>query len=139
MGGEEEDVETYALPAEFWGRTGNEARPGYRYRDNDASAGPIKKVVLGRGKMTITAKGDGVYELAGAPQQAMALRLELGTGISFCASAPARSPAEKFDSTRKFDAEKNSPAPVACPPIPGTSSYGSASAAFLAGSPSLRH
>ena len=129
--GEESDVATYTLPAALWTRTGNESKPGYRYRDGAGTEGPITKVVLGRGRLVIAGKGEGIYELAGAPQEEMALRLELGAETAFCTAAPARSPAIKFDSTRKFDAEKNSPQPASCPPIPGSTPYGSASAAFL--------
>ena len=131
VGGEESDVATYALPASLWTRTGKESNPGYRYRDSANIAGPITKIVLGRGRLVIVGKGEGIYELAGAPQEQMALRLELGTDTTFCTAAPARFPAIKFDSTRTFDAEKNLPPPALCPAIPGSSPYGAASAAFV--------
>ena len=137
--GEESDVATYTLPASLWTQTGNESKPGYRYRDSAGSAGPITKIVLGRGRLVIAGKGEGVYALAAAPQEEMALRLQLGAETSFCTAAPARSPAIKFDSTRKFDAEKNLPPPTICPPMPGSSPYGSASVAFIEAPATLLH
>jgi hypothetical protein len=118
VGGTPDEVSTYVLPAGLWSQTGNVALPGYKYLDRQATQGPIKKIRLARGRLIVTGKGDGIYELAGATQGEMALRLQLGTGIEFCASAPARSPASKFDSTRKFLGEKDVPPPAECPPVP---------------------
>jgi hypothetical protein len=58
----------------------------------------------------------------------MALRLTVGTDTQFCAAAPAKSPTTTNDTTKRFVAVRNTPAPVACPPVPGS---GSASKAFL--------
>lgn len=135
--GTPDDVYTYDLPASLWSQTGNAALPGYKYKDSQATEGPIKKVRLAKGKLVVTGKGDGIYGLPGAPQEEMAIRLQLGSGIEFCAAAPARSPASKFDSTRKFDGEKHTPAPAGCPPVPQEPGYGSASKAFVVRSAGL--
>ena len=45
-----------------------------------------------------------------------------------CAAAPAKFPPSTNDTTRKFVGNRNQPAPVVCPPVPGG---GSASLAFL--------
>ncbi len=137
VGGSPDDVYTYVLPAGLWSQSGNVLLPGYKYKDSKATQGPIKKVRLAKGRLTIVGKGDGIYELAGAPQEDLAIRLKLGTGIELCATAPARSPASKYDSTRRFEGEKDSPPPAACPPIPQEPSYGSASKAFVVRSQSL--
>lgn len=137
VGGSPDDVYSYVLPPALWSQTGNALLPGYKYKDGKATEGPIKKVRLAKGRLTVVGKGDGLYELAGAPQENMAVRLELGTGIELCATAPARSPASKFDSSRRFEGVKDSPPPAACPPVPQDPGYGSASKAFVARSHGL--
>ncbi|MDG2304321.1 MAG: hypothetical protein P8R42_06625 [Candidatus Binatia bacterium] len=131
VGGTPDDVYTHDLPAALWSQTGNAALPGYKYKDSQAIEGPIKKVVLGKGSLVVSGKGDGIYPLADAPQKEMAVRLKLGTGIELCASAPARAPAIKNDTTRKFLGEKDPPLPAVCPPVPEDPGYGSASKAFV--------
>lgn len=126
-----DDMQTYVLPASLWSQTGNSTRPGYRYKDNNATQGPIKKITIARGKLTVVGQGDGVYELAAAPQGAMAARLKLGSGLELCTATGARSPESRYDSTRKFEGLKNSAAPAACPDLPEASPYGSANLAFL--------
>jgi hypothetical protein len=124
------------LAAARWQRSGSAARPGYRYKDSNLTDGPISKVSLRNGTLTISGKGAGLYTLENAPQGEMALRLQLGSGEVLCGSAEAKSPASKHDSVARFTGLKNSPQPDLCPPLnPGP--YGSASAAFLSTPTSL--
>jgi hypothetical protein len=125
-----------SLPASRWERTGSATKPGYRYKDNGQIAGPIQKVTLRNGKLSITGRGADLYPLDDAPQGEMVLRLKLGTGIEFCAAAQARSPEDRHDSTERFNGDKASATPVTCPPFVQTP-HGSASQAFLASPASL--
>ncbi len=134
--GDLSDAVELDLPATRWERSGSTSRPGYRYKDSQLSEGPINKVSLRNGTLTISGKGAGLYTLEEAPQGEMALRLRLGTGEVFCAAAEARDPASKNDSTSRFMGVKNSGQPDPCPPL-NAAPYGSASAAFLSAPPSL--
>ena len=120
-----------SLPATRWKRKGSAQRPGYAYKDRSQTDGPIQKVTLRNGKLSISGRGSALYPLDDAPQGEMVLRLKLGTGPEFCSAAQARSPEEKHDSNQKFNGEKGLPAPTACPPL-AAAPYGSASRAFLA-------
>lgn len=129
VGGDPGDVARIALPAARWRRTGDASSRGYKYVDKKGKEGPITKIVVGGGKVTIKGRGNGLYELAGAPQGQMALRLRLGRGVTWCAAALAKPPLARNDSTVKFLGVPGSPAPITCPDVPGVA--GSASRAFL--------
>ena len=131
-----DDAVQLSLPAARWERTGSATKPGYRYKDSGQLVGPIQKVTLRNGKLSIAGRGADLYPLADAPQGEMVFRLTLGSGLEFCATAEPRSPAERHDTTKKFNGDKASPAPNACPPLTSTP-YGSASQAFLAAPASL--
>lgn len=135
-GGDLSDAVELDLAADHWQRIGSDARPGYRYKDAKLTEGPIKKVSLRNGTLSISGNGAGLYSLADAPQGEMALRLRLGTGDVFCAAAEARDPAIKNDSPSRFMGVGNAPQPNPCPPL-NPAPYGSASAAFLNAPPSL--
>jgi sugar lactone lactonase YvrE len=106
------------LPAGKWVATGTVSRPGYRYRDATRASGPITSVALANGRLSLSGKGSALYSLANAPQGTMALRLRLGSGVEFCAVAPAKAPATTNDTTSKFAGAPNSPPPAVCPPVP---------------------
>jgi hypothetical protein len=122
------ELVTIALPQIGWKRTGTASKPGYRYSDPQRFLGPITAATLSNGTLTIRGKGETLYPLTGAPQGSVALRLTVGEDTQFCAAAPAKSPSTTNDSTRRFVAVRNTPAPASCPPVPGG---GSASQAFL--------
>ena len=130
VSGDPDDAVLLELPATRWEQSGSSSRPGYRYKDSRLEDGPISKVQIRNGLLTIIGKGDGLYTLEDAPQVEMAMRLQLGTGTVFCASAEPKEPTSKNDSTSRFNGDKSSPAPEICPPV--SDAYGSASRAFLA-------
>lgn len=129
VGGHADDVARIPLPAARWRRTGDATSPGYKYVDKRGKAGPISKIVVQGGKLTIKGRGDGLYDLAGAPQGQMAVRLRAGHGVTWCAAALATPPLASNDSTGKFVGVPASPPPISCPDVPGVA--GSASRAFL--------
>ncbi len=130
------DSVQHSLPASRWERTGSAARPGYRYKDSGQVEGPIQKILLRNGKLSIAGRGADLYSLADAPVGEMVLRLTLGSGVEFCSTAQPKSPAERHDTTSKFNGDKASPIPEACPSMLPTP-YGSASQAFLEAPASL--
>jgi hypothetical protein len=105
-----------ALPAARWERIGSVSKPGYRYKDRDRVDGPISSAILRAGRLSMRGRGAGLYQLDGAPQGEMALRLELGSGADFCTSAPTRVPADRHDTTSKFNGERTTP--IDCPRVP---------------------
>ena len=121
-------VVTIPLPQVGWKRTGSGTNAGYRYSDPQRVMGPISAATLRAGTLTLRGKGAALYPLTGAPQGSVAVRLTVGAETQFCAAAPAKSPTTTNDTTRRFVAVRNTPAPVTCPPLPTT---GSASQAFL--------
>jgi DNA-binding beta-propeller fold protein YncE len=117
------------LPIANWGQTGTPSNPGFRYRDT-TGAGSIRTILVRNGRLTIRGEGADLYSLADAPQGEMGIALAFGNGNGFCASAPARSPASKHDTTTAFNGEKGTTVPAICPDVPRPP-VGSASEAFL--------
>ena len=112
--GDAEDAVTLDLPASRWEQSGSPLVPGYRYKDSKVADGPIQKIRIRNGTLTIAGKGEGLYTLEGAPQSRMALRLQLGNGATFCATARAKGPATANDSTVKFNSDKSAPPATYC-------------------------
>jgi len=106
------------LAAGNWQRTGTNVAPGYKYRDSKRLAGPVTQVALKNGRLSLSGKGAALYGLADAPQGTVALRLRLGSGVEFCAVAPAKAPVASNDTTAKFVSAANTSAPAVCPPVP---------------------
>ncbi|HXJ33401.1 MAG TPA: hypothetical protein VMS22_05110 [Candidatus Eisenbacteria bacterium] len=111
------------LPAVGWTVLGSVASPTYRYRDRTPGA-PISLVTVTRDRIVV--KGGAAswgYTLDEPSQGRVALRLSLGTGLRWCADAPAKtsgSPASTTPNDRpnRFVAQAKSPAPSSCPPRP---------------------
>jgi DNA-binding beta-propeller fold protein YncE len=107
-----------ALPAARWTHAGAGATATYRYRDRDRVDGPITAVKLRAGHLDVRGKGTGLFQLDGAPQTSVAVRLRLGTELELCALAPAAAPAAANDTTARFVGARDTAAPATCPPIP---------------------
>ncbi len=107
-----------ALPAALWKMVGAAGGPAYVYRDPQRTAGDVTSATLRNGRLTVSGKGPGLYDLAGAPQGSMALRLRLGSASELCAVAAARSPSSSNDTLERFVGTPNTPPPAACPPVP---------------------
>jgi hypothetical protein len=69
-------------------------------------------------RLSVRGGGAALYGLAGGPQGAMGIRLRLGTGVEFCAAAPASGSLPENDSTNRFKGERNTAAPAPCPAVP---------------------
>jgi hypothetical protein len=115
-GGTEKVVLT--LPVAHWSLSGTFLLPRYRYRDSLRTSGPITRITLRNGRLSLSGAGAGLYSLVNAPQGSLAVRLRLGTGAEYCAVAPVLAPATTNDSTAQFVGKPNSPPPATCPPVP---------------------
>jgi len=122
-----------ALNPLAWDTIGSVSNPrGYRFTGNDPN-GPVQQVLIKDDKITIKAgRENWPYTLGEPSQGSIGIQLTLGTAVTWCAEGgePVPAFAPKKDETDKFIARRNTPAPVACPPLPG----GSPSGAFLEGS-----
>jgi hypothetical protein len=124
---------TVALPAAGW-RAGS-APARYRFTDQ---AGPVREVLIAPDRLTVRARGMlWPYTLDEPRQGAIAVRVRLGTAISWCSEAPARLTGRPptstgSDTVDRFRAAADTAAPEQCPLL------GSASGAFLDDRPGER-
>lgn len=115
------EVWSVPLPAEQWVRTGNSDN-GYRYIY--VSTGPIHKIWLKENKLTFKGgKSLWGYSLDEPSQGALAVRLTLGTGITWCTVAQPHATgtppsSEKFDRVDLFRARRYGDPPASCPDVP---------------------
>lgn len=120
---------TVDLPSTSWLPSSS----GYRFKGPFGSG--VLAISLKSGLLKIKAgKENWGYTLDEPKQGRMAVKLTLGTGVSWCAEAPAKQKGtppstDKFDRVDKFLSEKNWPAPTGCPVPP----LGSPSGAFVDG------
>ena len=106
-----------ALPASRWSLS----RKGFTFAN---PGGPISSVVLAADAITISGGGSQfAYALAAPSQGSIAVRLDIGSGASWCAAAPAK-PSGKSGSTANSDHAKlfvaapKTAAPSSCPAVP---------------------
>ncbi len=111
------DQTVIPLDAGNWTVSGPVLKEKYRYRSPKGAPTSVS-ISVGGGKLGIKVGGVGSYPLTGAPQGTLAVRLSLGTTVEYCSAAPARLPAEKYDTTTRFTAASNQPAPAGCPDVP---------------------
>jgi len=105
---------TIALPADKWTRQGTPTPRTYRYADG---SGAISRAFVRPYKVYIRGGGSGWgFTLDEASQGTIAVRLTLGTGVTWCAEAPGRYPPSLNDIQDKFRSVKAG-APGACPPL----------------------
>jgi DNA-binding beta-propeller fold protein YncE len=121
---------TIPLPASGWRARGGTPVKRYTYSDSRGVNGPIRAVTLAATSLSLRGAGLSLFALDHAPQGAVALRVEMGTEVQFCAAAPAKlkPSSASNDTTSRFTGEPNTAAPNPCPPLPP---IGSASRAFL--------
>jgi hypothetical protein len=107
---------TVDLPAERWVYIGgNPVLKGYRFAN---ALGPIFKVFVKPDKLYVrggTAAWG--YTLEEESQGRIALRVTLGTGITWCVDVPPKAPAAVYDRPGKFFASR-AERPEVCPPLP---------------------
>jgi hypothetical protein len=105
------DRVTIALPAGGW----KALRDGYRFGAG-ARGAPISGVRLRTDGLVVKGGGGAFgYTLDEPSQGRVAVRLTLGSGIRWCADAPATAGADQVD---RFIGVRNSPPPDFCPPTP---------------------
>jgi DNA-binding beta-propeller fold protein YncE len=124
---------TIALPAARWRASGGTPVKRWIYNDARGDDGPIRAATVTASSLSLRGQGAALYSLADAPQDEMALRLQLGTQVQLCAAAPAKATGNppstaRNDTTARFVGTPNTPPPATCPALP---TVGSASRAFL--------
>src|SRR5204863_515172 len=92
---------TIALPRERWRATGGNPAKRYIYGDAKGLSGPIRSVQLSATALALRGAGADLFGLDHAPQGTMAVRLQLGTALQFCAAAPAK--ADRVQAARAAD------------------------------------
>jgi hypothetical protein len=110
------------MPAANWTAIGSALAPrGYRYADKARVAGPVTKVsVTSAGRLSLSAQGaTWLYTLNEASQGSVAVRLQLGSGETWCTVFPAKPSATGAnDRVDKFVGAPNQPIPAGCPAVP---------------------
>jgi hypothetical protein len=118
-----------ALPAEHWEAlvTSAGVLERYRYHDSGREDGPIASLTIdAKGKLKLKGKGAAwPYTLDEPSQGAIAVRLQLGSGATWCALLEAKASGNppstaKHDRVDRFTGSPDSPPPAACPPLPVT-------------------
>lgn len=105
---------TVPLPAVGWTLNSK----GYRFRA-PATTDPIQRVTVKNDSVRVRGgKASWTYTLDETSQGSVALRLQLGTGTTWCADSPPKSPAASNDVLGKFIGVVKAPPPSVCPPIP---------------------
>jgi len=114
---------TIDLPAEKWRVEGDTSTPG-GYRYVFASTSPLWKLYVKGPKLSMRGgKTQWLYTLDEPSQGAIAVRLTLGTAVTYCSLALPRvsgSPpsSASYDRVNKFQAIRVQAAPDDCPPLP---------------------
>jgi len=108
------DDVTVPLPSGWSVVGGPSSFKGYRYSN---PAGPVRAIKVVNDKITVKGGGAGwPYTLDEPAQQAVAVQLRLGSGVTWCASAPAKpSATSQNDRVDRFVGEPKSPPPPSCP------------------------
>jgi len=110
-----------ALPAAGWTADGSATTPsGYRWTATSRTD-PVMRIIVRANRLRIRAGGTAWTYTLNEPQQgAIAVKLRLGTGVPWCASAPAKTSgtpptSTSFDRVDRFVAARNTPPPLVCP------------------------
>jgi YVTN family beta-propeller protein len=111
------------ITGQGWSLLGTTASPkGYRYKGKDLN-GPISSITVKADSISVSGgKSNWTYTLNEPQQGKVAVRLQLGNALPWCAEAPAKASGSppstaKNDKVDKFTGAK-SPAPASCPPTP---------------------
>jgi hypothetical protein len=104
-----------AAPGDGWKPLGKATAPaGYTYESRDPN-GPIRRIVVKSDRVVLTGRGQNwAYSLDETAQGAVAVRLQLGSGPTWCAMIPAG----RADRVDAFLGQSFAPPPTSCPPLP---------------------
>lgn len=110
---------TYSLAADSWYRSPFDPIRVYQYKGGGPGLSPIRKIYVRPDKIYMEGKGPLLsYTLDEPSQGRIAVRLTLGSGVTFCAEGGPREPASLNDRVDTFRGVTTS-APTVCPPLPG--------------------
>jgi hypothetical protein len=119
------DFQLRFLAPQGWRLLGSETNPrGYRYRGKDAGDSIIKSMIIKSDVLKV--KGVSFYSLDEPAQGQVAVKIFSGL-VAWCTDAPAKATGSppstaKNDRPGKFVAQPKTPAPGACPAVPGSPS-----------------
>jgi hypothetical protein len=111
------ETATVPLPASGWSATAT------RYTFRASAASPVRNVTVANDRISIAGGGSAWPFTLDEPRQGtLAVRLDLGTGVSWCAAAPARaigSPPStaRNDARERFIGQAKAPPPEQCPVV----------------------
>jgi hypothetical protein len=109
---------TVVLPAERWFRSPIDPLRPVKYYVYSGGATTVRRIYVRQDKLFIRARGSGWgYTLDEQLQGRVAVRLTLGTGLTYCAEAIARVPASIYDYPGYFVGFMDT-APAVCPSLP---------------------
>jgi hypothetical protein len=108
---------TIPLPAGGWSATAT------RYTFSASAASPVRNVIVAPDRIVVTGGGSAWPFTLDEPRQGtLAVRLDLGTGASWCAAAPARATGAPpttapNDARDRFVGQRKAPPPDQCPVV----------------------
>jgi hypothetical protein len=113
---------TVPLPASGWDVIGTAANlKGYQYHDPSPADGPVGRIYVKKDKLFVMGgKDEFGYGLDDTQQGRMAVRFTMGSEVTWCLDAPAKTvngTTTLNDSRTRFVAAKT-PAADVCPPLP---------------------
>lgn len=115
------EIVSIPLPVELWRLTGD---PTGEFRYVFTSPPPVWKVYVKGHKISVRGGKDAwPYTLDELSQGSIAVRLTLGTDITYCSDALPRTSGDppssaSYDHAGKFQARPQQLAPTTCPPLP---------------------
>jgi hypothetical protein len=95
---------TYELPAARWRIIGTpENFKGWHFHDDTPADGPVVRVFVKPDKLYVSGgKSNWTFLLGAVPQGALAVRVALGGDDGWCVETPAKPPAERYDTPKRF-------------------------------------
>ena len=112
------------LPASGWTALDDTQTPrGYKFKSALPTDAITRVLVRGNFVRVRGGKNNWSYTLEEPTQGRVAVRMTMGSGLRWCADAPAKSSGTppstaSYDRVDKFVGVRRSPPPVTCPPIP---------------------
>ena len=111
------ELATYDLPAGRWERLpADGVLKAYAYTERNPGV-VLTKIFVRPDKIYVRSSGALGYTLDEPMQGQVAVRLTLGTGVTWCAEAVGRPPADRYDHLDFFQSDEHD-APAPCPPVP---------------------
>jgi hypothetical protein len=109
------------LPATGWSALDDSPTPrGYKYKGASSTAAITRVVVRGNLLRVRGGKTNWAYTLNESSQGTIAVRLQIGSALQWCADSPEKPSNDPGSNDRqdKFVGARRTPPPAVCPPLP---------------------